>query len=106
MINFEDFKKVDLRVGKIEEADKVENSDKLIKMIVNTGEEKRQILGGIAEFYKPEDLIGKEVVVVVNLEPRSLMGFESNGMVLAIGTEKGPVLISPEEEVDPGSKVT
>ncbi len=106
MINFEDFKKVDLRVGKIIEAEKVEKSEKLIRLIIDIGEEKRQILSGIAEFYNPEELIGKQVVVVVNLEPRMMMGFESQGMVLAASRENRPILITPEEEVDPGTQIT
>ncbi len=106
MINFEDFKKVDLRVGKIIEAEKVEKSEKLIRLIIEIGEEKRQVLSGIAEFYNPEELIGKQVVVVVNLEPRMMMGFESQGMVLAASIGNKPILIAPEEEVDPGTQIT
>ncbi len=105
MINFKDFEKLDLRVGKIIEAEAVERSDKLLKLKINIGEEDRQVLSGIAEFYNPEELINKQVVIVANLEPRSMMGFESQGMVLAVGKEK-PVLLIPEEEVDTGLKIT
>ncbi len=106
MLNFKDFKKVDLRIGKILEAEKVENSDKLLKLIVDVGEEKRQILSGIANFYKPEDLLGKEVVVVVNLEPRKMMGYESEGMLLAAGDDERPIVLVPERETGPGAKIT
>ncbi len=106
MINFDDFKKVDLKVGKVIQAEKVEKSDKLLKLIVDIGEEERQVLSGIAQSYNPEDLINKKVILVANLEPRSIMGFESKGMVLAVGTENGIVLISPEKETDSGLQVT
>lgn len=106
MITFEDFKKIDLRIGRIIKAENVEKSEKLLKLQVDVGEEEKQILSGIAEFYNPEDLIGKEVVVVVNLEPRMMMGFESQGMLLAAGSEEKPVILIPEEEVETGSKIT
>jgi methionyl-tRNA synthetase len=107
MINFDDFKKVDLRVGRVVQAEKVEKSDKLLKLIIDIGEEEeRQVLSGIAQSYNPEDLISKNVILVANLEPRSIMGFESRGMVLAVGTENGIVLISPEKETDSGLQVT
>jgi methionine--tRNA ligase beta chain len=106
MITFEEFKKVDLRIGKIIKAENVEKSKKLLKLQVDVGEEERQILSGIAEFYNPEDLIGKEVVVVINLEPRKMMGLESQGMLLAAGSEEKPVILKPEEEVGAGSKIT
>ncbi len=106
MINFDDFKKVDLRVGKVVQAEKVEKSDKLLKLIISVGEEERQVLSGIAKSYSPEDIINKNVILVANLEPRSIMGLESRGMVLAVGDESGVVLISPEKEVESGLQVT
>ncbi len=106
MINFNDFKKLDLRIGRIIEAESVEKSDKLLKLKIDIGDEEKQILSGIAEFYNPEELVNKQVVVVANLEPRSMMGLESQGMVLAAGDEDKPVLLIPEEEVDLGSKIT
>lgn len=106
MISFEEFKKVELKIGKILEAEKVEGSDKLVKLQVDLGEEKRQIVAGIAQAYEPDKLIGREIVVVANLEPRNLKGIESQGMLLAAdGKEAGPVLLSPEKEVPPGSEV-
>lgn len=105
-INFEEFKKVDLRVVKILEATRVEGSDKLIKLLVDLGEEKRQIIAGIGKVYDPDSLTGKEVLIVANLEPRMLMGLESQGMILAAHDESGPVLITPEREVLPGNKIS
>jgi len=105
MIKFEDFQKLDLKIGKIFAAEKVEGADKLLKLKVDLGKEKRQLIAGIAKFYQPEDLIGREIIVVVNLEPRTLMGIESQGMLLAADNESKPVLLKPDEEVPPGTKI-
>ena len=95
-INFEEFKKVELRVAKVITAEKVEGSEKLLKLRVNLGEDERQIIAGIGRAYNPEGLIGKEVIIVANLEPRKLMGLESQGMVLAASDEIGLALLSPD----------
>ncbi len=105
MISFEDFQKIDLRVAKIIEAKRVEGSEKLLKLIVDLGNEKRQLVAGIAKYYRPEDLIGKEIVVVANLEPKKIMGIESQGMLLAANLNGEPVILIPEKEVPPGTKV-
>lgn len=105
MIKFEDFQKIDLRVGKIIEAERVKNSEKLLKLIVDLGSEKRQLVAGIGKFYSPENLVGKEVVVVFNLEPRKIMGIESQGMLLAADFEVEPIILVPEKEVPPGTKI-
>jgi methionine--tRNA ligase beta chain len=105
MISFEDFQKIDLRVAKIIKAEKIEGSEKLLKLEVNLGKEIRQIIAGIAKFYKPEDLVGKEIVVVANLEPKKLMGIESQGMLLAAEKDGEPVILIPEKEVPPGTKI-
>lgn len=106
MITFDDFAKLELKVGTILEAQEVEESEKLIKCIVDLGEEKpRQILAGVKEWYKAEDLIGKQVVVAANLEPKMMMGLESQGMMLAADTEEGPVFLTVPKEVSPGSKI-
>lgn len=106
MISFEEFKKVELRVAKIEEAEAVEGSEKLVRLQVSLGEEKRQIVAGIIKNYSPEELVGKEVVIVANLEPRELKGFVSQGMLLAAdGKENGPVILVPQKEVEPGAEV-
>ncbi|MBP1449034.1 MAG: methionine--tRNA ligase subunit beta [Thermoproteus sp.] len=83
LITIDEFKKIDLRVGKVLEASRIEGSKKLIKLTVDLGSEKRQIVAGLAEHYRPEDLVGKYVVVVANLQPRRIMGYESQGMLLA-----------------------
>jgi len=105
MISFEEFQKIELKVAKIIEAEKIEKSEKLLKLIVDLGDEKRQLVAGIAKYYKPEDLIGKEIVVVANLEPKKLMGIESQGMLLAANVDGKPVILIPEKEVPPGTKV-
>lgn len=104
MITFDDFSKIELKVGTILEAEELEGSEKLIKLKVDLGEdEPRQILAGVKQWYKPEDLIGKQVVVVANLEPRVMMGLESQGMILMAGEE--PVLLMPQKEVPPGTEI-
>ncbi len=106
MINFEEFQKVELKVAKIISAERVEGSEKLLKLQANLGEEKRQIIAGIGKSYEPESLVGKEIIIVANLEPRILMGLESQGMVLAASDSDGrPVLLNPDKEVAPGSRL-
>jgi len=106
MVNFEEFQKIELKIAKILKAERVEGSEKLIKLQLDLNEEEpRQILAGIANFYQPEDLINKEIVVVVNLEPREIFGMESRGMLLAADDDGKPVLLKPDKEVSPGAKV-
>jgi methionine--tRNA ligase beta chain len=104
-ITFEDFKKIDLRVGKVLKAEKIEGNEKLLKLIVDLGSEKRQLVAGIGKYYKPEDLIEKEIIVVANLEPKKIMGIESQGMLLAADKDGEPVILIPEKEVLPGTIV-
>ncbi len=105
-INFDDFKKVDIRIGKIVSAEKVVDSNKLLKLEVDFGTEKRQILSGIAKFYGLGDLIGKSCPFVVNLEPKKMGELESQGMMLcADAGDGGPVLMHPDKEVAPGSMI-
>jgi len=106
MITIDDFKKIELKVAKILEAERVEGSDKLIKMQLSLGEEKRQVIGGIGKTYEPEQLIGREIIIVANLEPRNLMGLESQGMLLAASDENGIALLAPDKEVTPGFKIS
>ncbi len=106
-VSFSDFKKLDLRVGEIVEAERIEGSRKLVKLIVDLGNERRQLVAGIAEYYVPESLVGKQIVVVTNLQPRKFMGVESQGMLLAAVVGEGrPVLLTPEEKVPPGTPVS
>lgn len=106
IINFEDFIKIDLRIGKIIEAEKVEGSTKIIKTIVDLGEEKKQVLAGIGEFYTPEELIDKVVAVVVNLSPKKIMGFDSEGMILAVKDGESLSLLGTDKEIKIGSKIS
>jgi len=110
-INFEDFIKLDIRVGKITLAERVEGSDKLIKLEVDFGVDesgqaiKRQILAGIGKIYAPEQLLGKECPFAYNLAPRMLKGLESQGMILCPSDNGSPVLLHPDKEVPAGSIV-
>lgn len=105
-IPIEEFAKVDLRVARILEAEKVKGSKKLVKMLIDVGVEKRTIVAGIAEAYDPTALVGRSVVIVANLKPAKLMGIESNGMVLAASPEGGlPALLGFENPPPPGSRV-
>lgn len=106
MITYDDFAKLEIRIGKVISAEKIENTDKLLKLEVDFGDEKKQIVSGIAEHYQPKDLIGKEFPFLTNLEPRMLKGVQSQGMILAIGTEEKIVLIKPIKKVPLGSKVS
>jgi len=106
IINFEEFDKVDLRAGKVVEAERVEGSDKLLKLQIDLGEEKRQILAGIGKAYTPEELINKTLIVIINLEPRMLMGLESQGMVLAVKDNNNLSVLVPEKEIVPGTKIS
>ena len=105
MISFEDFKKLDIRIGKVISAEKVPDADKLIKLVFDMGDHERQVVAGIAGSYNAEDLVGREMPVLVNLEPRTLRCFESNGMILAVDVDGRPVILFPEKEVPPGSVI-
>ncbi len=105
-IGIEDFAKVELRVGQVKSAEKVAGADKLLKLLVDIGDEVRQIVAGIAVAYQPEELLGRKVVIVANLAPRKLRGVESNGMLVAASTAEGkPVLCTFTEEVPVGAKL-
>jgi len=107
MINLEDFQKLDLRVARIIKAEPVLGSEKLLRLELDLGElGGRQILSGIAKSYSPENLTGKEIIIIANLEPRQIMGLESQGMLLATGEkDNGIVLLVPEKSVEPGLKI-
>src|SRR5579862_261982 len=106
-ITIDDFAKVELRVGVVKSAEKVQGADKLLKVMVDIGDEVRQVLAGIAQAYAPEELVGRKVVVVTNLAPRKMRGQESNGMLLAAsdGADGKPVLVTFAEEIPAGAKV-
>jgi methionyl-tRNA synthetase len=104
-IDLSTFQQIDLRVGKILGAEKIAKSDKLLKLSIDVGEV-HQVVAGIAQHYEPAELIGKQVIVVVNLKPAKLMGVESHGMVLAAKSDGRLFLIGPDKEVIPGSTVS
>jgi len=105
-ITIEDFIKIDLRVGKILHAEEVEDSRKMLKLDVDIGEEKRTIYAGVKKSYAPEELINKLVIVIVNLLPREMKFGTSDGMMLATQSDGEIVVLQPEKEVAPGSKVS
>jgi methionine--tRNA ligase beta chain len=101
-----DFQKIKLRVGTVRSAEALPHSEKLLKLTVDIGGEARQILAGIKKSYTPEQLVGKQVVVLANLEPKKLAGELSEGMLLAASNEsEGPILLSPEASIESGSEV-
>jgi len=105
-ISFEDFRKLDLRVGKILEANQIPGSRNLIRMIVDFGSEKRQAVAGLLQYYKPETLIGRKCAFILNLQRRKMMGVESQCMILAAEDGKGSVVVlQPERDVLEGSTV-
>ena len=105
-ITIEDYIKIDLRIGKILHAEEVEDSRKMLKLDVDIGEEKRTIYAGVKKSYAPEELINKLVIVIVNLLPREMKFGTSDGMMLATQSDGEIVVLQPEKEVIPGSKVS
>jgi methionyl-tRNA synthetase len=105
-ITIDDFKKVVLKVGKVVEASAHTNANKLLVLKVDIGGEIRQVVSGIKQWYTPEQLVGKSVILVANLAPAMLRGVESQGMVLAASSGDQVILLSPEKDASPGSKVS
>ncbi len=105
MITYDDFIKLDIRIGTVTSAEKVQGTDKLIRLEIDLGEGTRQVVAGMALTYTPQDFIGKQVPILVNLEPRKLRGIESQGMILAADVGGKPIMLIPEREVPPGSAV-
>ena len=105
-VSIEDFVKLKFKVGEVLQAEKVEKSDKLLKLLVDLGDEKRTIVSGIAQYYKPEDLIGKKVIVFANLKPRKIFGIQSQGMILASKDENGLKLLTVDGDIKNGSLVS
>ena len=105
IINFDDFSKLKLRVGKIMSAEEVEGSNKLIKMKVDIGDEERQIVAGISKYYSLDELTNKTVIVLINLEPRKIFGIESQGMLLASFDGDEVSLLQTDKEMIPGSEI-
>ena len=107
-IQFDDFAKLDLRIATIQQAEPHPNADKLMVLQLDVGGEPRQILAGIRAFYQPEELVGKQIVIVANLAPRTMRGLESQGMLLAASTDdhSALTLIGPHAEIASGSSVS
>lgn len=105
MITYEDFSKLELKVGKILEVSNHPNADRLYVVKVDMGQNQIQLVAGIKNYYTPEELMGKQVIVVVNLEPKTLRGVESNGMLLAAHSEDKVVILTTDKEALPGSQV-
>jgi methionine--tRNA ligase beta chain len=105
-IPFEEFQKLDLRIGKIQEANQIPGSRNLIRMTVDFGAEKRQAVAGLLQYYNPEELVGKKCAFILNLQRRKMMGVESQCMVFAAEDDKGNVvLLQPEKDIAEGSKI-
>jgi len=105
-ISFQEFQKLEMRIGKILEATQVPGSRNLIRMVVDFGSEKRQAVAGLLQWYKPEDLVGKKYAFVLNLQRRKFMGVESQCMILAAEDDKGNVVaLQPEKDIVEGSKI-
>ena len=105
MLTIDDFKKVEMIVVEIKEADFHPDADRLLILKVDTGEEIRPLVAGIRSNYAPEDLIGRRVIIVKNLEPATIRGQESQGMILAVSDENGPAVLTPDRDVALGSPV-
>ncbi len=104
MISFQDFKKLDLRVGEVLEVEDLEGADSLYKVIVNIGKEKRQVLAGLKDHYPKEEMVGKKVIVLANLETKVMFGQDSEGMILAAGKEAR--LLTVDGKVENGAEVS
>ena len=105
MATYEEFRKIELKIARIKEVNDHPNADKLYVIIVEVGDKTKQIVAGIKNFYKKEDLIGREVILVDNLDPAVIRGIESNGMLLAASDDKGISIVTPDREVVLGSIV-
>jgi tRNA-binding protein len=106
MISIEEFRKVELKIATVKSAEPHPNADKLMVLQVDVGGEQRQIVAGIRTHYTPEELVGKQIVVVANLEPAKLRGLESQGMLLAASDDARVIILTPEKFVQPGSRVS
>ncbi len=104
MIELEEFQRLDLRVGVIVKAEEIKGSEKLLRLEVDIGEV-RQVVAGIKPWYRPEELIGKRVILLANMRPARIFGVESRGMVLAAQGEKGLALLTPDKDVEKGTRL-
>lgn len=105
-ISIDDFRKIEFRTGKVVECEKVPRSRSLLRLMVDLGEERRQIISSISEFYNPEDLLGRTIIVVANLKKAKFMGLESQGMLLAVERDNFLSLLTTDRESPPGLRVS
>jgi len=105
MADIKDFQKLAIKIGTIKSAEKVKGSTKMLKLEIDLGHDLRQILAAIGEYYSPKDLKGKQIPILANLEPKTLLGLESQGMILAVDIEGEPILLHPDKKVANGSKI-
>jgi methionine--tRNA ligase beta chain len=105
MVSFDEWQRLDIRVGEVKRAEPVPETDRLLKLTVNIGEEERTMVAGIAREYPPKQLVGRKLLVLANLEPKVLRGIESKGMILAAMDKGRPVVVGPEKDVPAGSKI-
>lgn len=104
-ITYDDFSKLDLRIAKIISTEKIPGKSRIIKGVIDLGDEKREVVIGGAEYYQPEELVGKTVVVIANLEPRKIAGFDSNAMLLAADVNNKPFWLTVQEDIPLGTKI-
>ena len=104
-ITYDDFAKLEIRVAKIVGVERIPGKTKIVKGLIDLGEEKRQVIIGGAEYYQPEELVDKKVIVLTNLEPRKIGGIESNGMLLAADLNEKPFWLTVNEDVPLGTKI-
>lgn len=104
-VTFDDFSKLDLRVAKIIQIEKIPRKSKIVKGVIDLGEEKRDVIIGGAEYYQPEELVNRKVIVITNLEPRKIAGIESNAMLLAADLNDKPFWLTVSEDVPIGTKI-
>jgi methionyl-tRNA synthetase len=106
LVSYDDFARLDLRVARVMRAERVEKADRLLRLVILVGDEERQIVAGVAQHYAPEDLVGRQIVVVANLEPATIRGVESRGMLLAASGGEVLALLAPDKEVAEGTRVS
>lgn len=105
-ITFDDFKKLEIRIGKVKSAQKVPDADKLIKFVFDLGNQERQIMAGMADYFDDlTQLVGKQMPILINIEPRTFRGYDSHGMIIAADVNGRPVLLHPETQIPAGSIV-
>ena len=105
LISYDDFAKLDIRVAKVIEVEKISGKSKIVKGVIDLGDEKRNVIIGGAEYYQPEELVGRTVIALVNLEPRKIAGIESGAMLLAADTNDKPYWLTVNEEIPLGTRI-